>query len=63
MTTTRRSRMFASGDATTPSLTIPAAVITDAQVPFRAADTVQVSIGDGSRRVTTAETAEGPTPR
>lgn len=55
--------MFASGDATTPSLTIPAAVITDAQVPFRAADTVQVSIGDGSRRVTTAETAEGPTPR
>lgn len=53
MTTAHSSRIFASGDATTLYVTIPAGVVTDSQFPFEADDEVTVSI-EGDRIVVTA---------
>jgi hypothetical protein len=55
MTTTRSSRIFASGDATTLYVTIPADVVADSQFPFAADETVTVSIDGDSLVVTGAE--------
>lgn len=48
MATSKSSRIFASGNATTLYLTIPAQVVADSQFPFAADDDVDVAIvGDG----------------
>lgn len=54
MTTTKRSRIFSSGNATTLYLTLPAAVVSDSQFPFAPDDAVQVII-DGETLQITAE--------
>lgn len=54
MTSTKPSRIFASGDATTLYVTIPAGIVSDSQFPFDADDDVRVTI-DGDRLVVTAE--------
>lgn len=50
MATTHPTRIFASGNANTLFLTIPARVVTDSQFPFDADDEVTVAI-DGDRLV------------
>jgi antitoxin component of MazEF toxin-antitoxin module len=46
MTTKHESRIFASGDAQTLYVTIPAQVVTDSQFPFETDDEVTVTIED-----------------
>jgi hypothetical protein len=50
MATSRPSRIFPSGDATTLYVTIPAQVVVDSQFPFDTDDAVIVII-DGSQLV------------
>lgn len=56
MATSKTSRIFASGDATTLYLTIPAQVVSDSQFPFEADEGVRVTI-DGDRLIVTSEEA------
>lgn len=60
MTTTKSSRIFASGDANTLYLTLPAAIVSDSQFPFAADDIVRISIENGDIRVTADSTAGDP---
>ena len=62
MTITRLSRIFASGDATTLYLTLPAAIVADSQFPFAADDAVRVTIDGDALRVT-AESVDRETSR
>ena len=57
MVDTHPSRIFASGDATTLYVTIPAQVVADSQFPFEPDDDVSVSI-DGNRLIITAVSTE-----
>jgi RNase P/RNase MRP subunit p29 len=57
MATTHPSRIFASGDATTLYVTIPAQIVSDSQFPFDADDGVTVAI-DGERLVVTEASEE-----
>lgn len=52
MTLSKPSRMFASGDANTLFLTLPAAIVSDSQFPFAADDTVQITIDGDSLQIT-----------
>lgn len=52
MATSKPSRIFKSGDATTLYLTIPAQIVSDSQFPFESDDRVSVTI-DGDRLVVT----------
>lgn len=54
MTLTKLSRIFASGDAATLYLTVPAAVVSDSQFPFEADDTIQITIEGNSLRISPA---------
>jgi hypothetical protein len=51
MSKTKPSRIFASGDATTLYLTLPAAIVSDSQFPFGPDDTVQITIDNGGLRI------------
>jgi hypothetical protein len=57
MVTTHPSRIFASGDATTLYVTIPAQIVADSQFPFETDDDVSVTV-DGDRLVVT-DAADG----
>lgn len=57
MTITHTSRIFASGEAATLFLTLPAAVVSDSTFPFAVDDTVHVTI-DGDALHITAEPPE-----
>lgn len=57
MVDTHPSRIFASGDATTLYVTIPAQVVADSQFAFEPDDDVSVSI-DGDRLIVTASPTE-----
>ncbi|EMA63679.1 hypothetical protein [Halorubrum lipolyticum] len=60
MTLTKPSRVFASADANTLSLTLPAAVVSDSQFPFEADETIQVTIEGNSLRVSPAAPPADP---
>lgn len=57
MVDTHPSRIFASGDATTLYVTIPAQVVADSQFPFEPDDDVSVTI-EGNRLIVTEERTE-----
>jgi len=59
MTTTHPSRIFASGDATTLYVTIPAQVVSDSQFPFEADHDVTVTINGGRLVITHREDGSG----
>lgn len=52
MTTSHQSRVFASGNATTLYVTIPAQIVSDSQFPFKTDDEVTVTI-DGDNLLIT----------
>lgn len=55
MTTSHPSRIFASGDATTLYVTIPAQVVSDSQFPFKTDDAVTVTIENDRLVITRKE--------
>lgn len=56
MVDTHPSRIFASGDATTLYVTMPAEVVSDSQFPFDVDDDVIVTIDDDRLVVSPTET-------
>lgn len=55
-----KGRIFRSGEANTPYVSIPSAVATDSAFPFEDGETVTVSIEDDQLRIM-ALAGEGPT--
>lgn len=55
MATSRETRIFESGNATTLYVTIPAEVVSDSQFPFASDDDVTVTIDDGQLIISPAE--------
>lgn len=58
MVTTKPSRIFASGNATTLYVTIPSQIVSDSQFPFEADDEVTITI-DGDQLLISHESKEG----
>lgn len=59
MTTSHESRIFASGNATTLYVTIPAQIVTDSQFPFETDDAVTVIIDEDRLIITSSEEESG----
>jgi antitoxin component of MazEF toxin-antitoxin module len=55
MTTSHDSRIFASGNATTLYVTVPAQVVSDSQFPFETDDAVTVTIDDDQLVISPAD--------